>query len=117
MTGNFGSQVGAPSSYCWTGGGKGACQDYPAPSQASSLQVKRGEVVTLKLDADKAPDAESIRPFQGPTRTGYPSSKIDPALQTSLTIDLEPGEWNMDLCATWTGHGQPCWLFRLSVVA
>lgn len=69
----------------------------------------------LVIDADRPPDEESIRPFQG-QRAGYPAQRIDAALETELVIDLDPGTWSMDLCATWHGHGQPiCWLFSLQV--
>jgi hypothetical protein len=110
-----GTQQGAVSSYCWSSGNSTQCVDTVAPNQASALAVKEREKTLLRIDADQGPDDESVRPFQG-SRSGYPSSKIQPALETELTIDLAPGEWMMDVCATWYGHGEPvCWLFRLEV--
>ncbi|HVE91545.1 MAG TPA: hypothetical protein VNE62_04470 [Actinomycetota bacterium] len=109
-----GTQAGAPASYCWTSGAASRCQDFPPPSQPAGLAVRRGEAVLLVVDADRPPDSESIRPFQG-ERNSYPTQQIDPARETTLTIDLDPGEWHVDLCAAWTGNGQPCWLFRIQV--
>lgn len=118
MEAQAGSQEGAVGSFCWTErpGGSGACFDHPPPSQEESLTVRSGEAVLLVIEADRAPDEQSIRPFQG-QRQGHPSQQISPALQTDLTINLPPGEWEMDLCSTWRGHGQPiCWLFEMEVV-
>lgn len=110
-----GMQQGIASSYCWTSPGHSGCHAQGAPSQSSVLIVAKGEVVLLKIDAGRSPNAESIRPFQGGSREGYPSQKIDPALETSLTVDLAPGRWQLDLCATWAGHGNPCWLFEIFI--
>jgi hypothetical protein len=113
-----GAQKGAQSSHCWVyGDGRSACRTYPVPSQSSPLRVRKGESVILSIDAAISPNEEKIRPFQT-SRDGYPQSTIDPALETSLEIDLDEGVWDMDLCATWRGHGPPvCWLFRLEVSA
>jgi len=112
-----GTQTGAPSSYCWSDqvGGPSKCYQYPEPSQPSALSAKSKETALLRISAQIPPDDESVRPFQG-SRSGYPSQQIDPALETDLTINLPPGDWSMDLCATWHGRGQPiCWLFKLHV--
>lgn len=112
-----GTQAGAPHSYCWSAqpGARGECFEHGTPSQGRALSVRSGEVVLLALDADRAPNDETIRAFKG-SRSSYPSQRISPALETELTLDLEPGDWSLDLCATWHGHGEPiCWLFRLSV--
>lgn len=111
-----GTQRGAPNSYCWVyGDGRSECRDTVTPSQPTALAVKKGETVLLRIGAAAPPNEEKIRPFQG-SRSGYPQQAVDPALETSLQIDLDPGVWDMDLCATWRGHGEPvCWLFKLSV--
>ncbi|HVL82379.1 MAG TPA: hypothetical protein VM840_12395, partial [Actinomycetota bacterium] len=97
-------------------GPQGRCQDHPTPDQTYALTVRSRETVLLILDADRAPNQETIRPFQGSDRRAHQPQPVQPALETSLTVDLPAGEWNLDLCATWTGYGQPCWLFRLNVV-
>lgn len=117
ITSGAGAQGGAVGSYCWSEqvGGPSTCYRNDAPEQASVLAVKPSEKVLLRIDATIAPDDESIRPFQG-SRSGYPDQRIDPALETELTIDLPEGTWSMDLCAAWHGRGQPiCWLFKLKV--
>jgi hypothetical protein len=114
-----GVQEGAPASFCWSasGGGPSECYDHPRQEQPQALPVRRGEVALVRLEAARPPDEESVRPFKG-SRSNYPSIDIEAALETELTIDLDPGEWEMDLCATWHGHGQPiCWLFRFQVEA
>lgn len=79
--------------------------------------MRAGETVLLRLDADRRPSEETVRPFQG-SRGEYPAQRIEPALETELRMDLEPGNWSLDLCATWHGHGQPvCWLFTVTVEA
>ncbi|MEA2493103.1 MAG: hypothetical protein QOJ29_1014 [Thermoleophilaceae bacterium] len=117
MTSKAGTQNGSPSSYCWSDqeGGPSKCYTNDQQSPSAALAVKSGEKVVLKIQALIPPDQESVRPFQG-TRSGYPSSQIDPALQTDLTVNLPEGKWSMDLCATWHSRGQPiCWLFSLNV--
>jgi len=117
MTSQAGTQKGAPSSFCWSDqeGGPSTCYTNNQQGQASSLGVKSGEKVVLKIEATIPPDEESVRPFQG-SRSGYPSQTIDPALQTDLTVNLPAGKWSMDLCATWHSRGQPiCWLFAMNV--
>ena len=112
-----GEQRGDVGSYCWSDqvGGPSECFTNDPPTQANALPVKSKETVLLSLDAAIPPNDESVRPFQG-TRSGYPSQRIEPALETDLTIDLPKGTWSMDLCATWHGRGQPiCWLFKLDV--
>lgn len=111
-----GSQAGAPSSFCWSAsaGGHADCRDLPPPVQAEGLSVRRGETVTVEIQATAAPSDASIRPWQGSSE-GVPSQRIEPALVGRLQLDLEPGDWSMDLCATWRGHGKRCWLFRLDV--
>lgn len=112
-----GTQTGAPSPYCWSEqvGGPSRCYDHKEPQQAQALVVKAGEVVLLKIDADIAPNRESIRPWQG-ARSEHPSQSIDPALETDLTVDLPKGTWHMDVCATWHGRGDSiCWLFKLEM--
>jgi hypothetical protein len=111
-----GSQKGDVNSHCWSSqvGGPSACVTEDTPMQASALKVKQKEKVLLRIDAQIPPTGESIRPFQG-TRSGFPDSPIDPALETELTIDLPKGEWSMDLCGEWDGRGQLCWLFKLNV--
>lgn len=88
------------------------------PTQAQGLAVRRGETVTLFIEALVRPTSMTIRPFQG-TRTDYPQKSLEPALESGLVIELDPpGTWDMDLCATWRGHGEAvCWLFRLEVSA
>lgn len=117
ITSHGGTQSGAPSSFCWSDqeGGPSTCYTHDHQDQATSLAVRSGEKVVLKIQASISPDEESIRPFQG-SRSGYPSQNIDPALQTDLTVNLPEGKWSMDLCATWHSRGQPiCWLFALNV--
>jgi hypothetical protein len=117
MTSAAGSQKGAPSSFCWSTeeGGPSTCYTHDQQNQPSSLGVKSGEKVVIRISATISPDEESVRPWQG-TRSGYPSQSIDPALETDLTVNLPAGKWSMDLCATWHNRGQPiCWLFALSV--
>jgi hypothetical protein len=119
MTSAAGTQEGDVSSYCWSEqvGGPSRCYSHDRPHQDKGLLVHKGEKVLLKIDAQIPPDDESVRPFQG-SRSGYPSQRIDPALETELTVDLPEGDWSMDLCATWHGRGQPiCWLFALAVRA
>jgi len=117
MTSQGGTQKGAPSSFCWSDqeGGPSQCYTHDQQSQATSLAVKSGEKVVLKIAATIPPNEESVRPWQG-SRSGYPSQTIDPALETDLTVNLPQGKWSMDLCATWHNRGQPiCWLFALNV--
>jgi hypothetical protein len=117
LTAATGTQKGsAEPPSCWSEqvGGPSSCNDAAAPAPATSLSVKQKEKVLLRIDAKIPPDGESIRPFQG-TRSGYPDNPIDPALETELTIDLPKGEWSMDLCGSWDGRGQLCWLFKVNV--
>jgi len=117
ITSHAGTQQGAPSSFCWSDyeGGQSTCYTHNQQNQATSLGVKSGEKVLLKISAQIPPNEESVRPFQG-SRSGYPAQNIDPALQTDLTVNLPEGKWSMDLCATWHSRGQPiCWLFALNV--
>jgi hypothetical protein len=117
ITSAAGTQKGAPNSYCWSSqvGGPSQCYEYPQPSQPSGLLVASGETVLIRLLAQIPPDNEAARPFRG-TREGYPSQRIDPALETDLKVDLPKGDWSMDLCAAWHGRGEPiCWLFRMQV--
>lgn len=117
VTSQAGRQEGAVSSFCWSDqvGSAARCYRHDEQNQATSLPVRKGEVVLLRIDAHMSPDDESIRPFQG-SRSGYPSQRVEPALETELTINLPEGEWSMDLCAAWHGRGQPiCWLFKLAV--
>ncbi|HYZ91086.1 MAG TPA: hypothetical protein VFA34_01680 [Actinomycetota bacterium] len=117
ITSAAGTQKGNVSSFCWSDqvGAPAKCYSHEQKRQAKGLVVHKGEKVLLRIDAQIAPDDESVRPFQH-SRSGYPSQRIDPALETELTVDLPEGEWSMDLCATWHGRGQPiCWLFALSV--
>lgn len=115
ITAASGTQRGAPNSYCWTSGGQSTCFDNPPPNQPTALAVRQGERTILRIEADRGPDEEAIRPFQG-SRAGYPSTRVEAALETELTIDLRPGEWQMDVCATWFGHGETvCWLYALQV--
>ena len=119
ITSAAGTQTGDPNSFCWSEqvGGPARCYSHDAPSQPAGLLVRPGEHVMLRIAAQIPPDEESVRPFQG-SRSGYPAQRVDPALQTELTVDLPEGDWSMDLCATWHGRGQPiCWLFRLEVRA
>ena len=112
-------QKGSVGSYCWSQqiGGQSQCFTHDTPKQDAALKVKTKEKVNLHIDVQIPPDDESIRPFQG-SRSGYPDQSIQPAQTTELTIDLQPGTWSMDLCATWHGRGQPiCWLFKLNVVS
>lgn len=112
-----GVQEGDVGSYCWSEqvGGPSKCYSNERPSQPTALAVKQKEKVLVSLDAQIAPNDESIRPFQG-TRSGFPDQRVEPALETELTIDLPKGTWSMDLCATWHGRGQSiCWLFKLEV--
>ena len=112
-----GEQRGDVGSYCWSDqvGGPSECFTNDPPAQTNALPVKTKERVLLSLDATIPPNDESVRPFQG-SRSGYPSQRIEPAMETDLTIDLPKGTWSMDLCATWHGRGQPiCWLFKLDV--
>ncbi len=112
-----GTQKGSVSSFCWSDqeGGQSKCYTHDQQAPASALKVKSGEKVLLRIQAQIAPDQESVRPFQG-TRSGYPASQIDPALETDLTVNLPEGKWSMDLCATWHNRGQPiCWLFSLNL--
>lgn len=117
ITSAAGTQKGAPNSHCWSSqqGGPSQCYEYPQPSQPSGLLVASGETVLIRLQAQIPPDNEAARPFRG-TREGYPSQRIDPALETDLKVDLPKGDWSMDLCAAWHGRGEPiCWLFRMQV--
>ena len=119
ITSAAGTQKGDVGSYCWSDqvGAPSQCYHNDDPVQASALKVKQHEKVKLHIDVQIPPDDESIRPFQG-SRSGYPDQSIQPAQSTELTVDLAPGTWSMDLCATWHGRGQPiCWLFKLSVVS
>jgi len=114
-----GTQEGQISSFCWSDqvGGASKCYSHEQPGHTNGLVVTAGEKVMLRLDAQIPPNEESIRPFQG-SRSDFPSQRIDPALETELTIDLPEGAWSMDACATWHGRGQPvCWLFKLDVRA
>lgn len=118
LTSHAGTQNGNVSSFCWSEqvGGPAKCYSHEQRRPEKGLPVHKGEKVLLRIDAQVAPDDESVRPFQH-SRSGYPSQRIDPALETELTVDLPEGEWSMDLCATWHGRGQPvCWLFALSVI-
>lgn len=117
VTSQGGTQEGAPASFCWSEqvGGRTRCRDYAPPTQPGQLVVKSGETVLVRIEAQIPPDDETVRPFKE-SRTGYPSQRIEPALETDLTVDLPKGDWNMDLCATWHGRGDPiCWLFRFDV--
>ncbi len=119
VTSAAGTQEGQISSFCWSDqvGGASECYSHSQPGQPKALAAKTGEKVMLRLDAQISPNEESIRPFQG-SRSNFPSQRIDPALETELTIDLPEGIWSMDVCATWHGRGQPiCWLFKLDVSA
>lgn len=111
-----GTQRGKVNPYCWTPHRGGPSECYGGQSaEPVPLDVVSGEVALLVLDARIPPSEESIRAFQG-SRSGYPANRIDPALTTELTLDLPPGEWSLDVCAAWYGHGEPiCWLFRLRV--
>lgn len=117
ITSAAGTQKGAPNSFCWAAqvGGPSQCYTYPQPSQPSGLLVASGETVLVRLQVQIPPDNEAARPFRG-TREGYPSQRIDPAIETDLKVDLPGGDWSMDLCAAWHGRGEPiCWLFRMQV--
>ena len=117
VTSAAGTQAGDVSSFCWSEqvGAASRCYSHDQPSQPKGLVVRKGERVLLRIDAQIPPDDEAVRPFQG-SRSGYPSQRIDAALETELTVDLPEGDWSMDLCATWHGRGQPiCWLFRFDV--
>lgn len=119
ITSAAGTQAGQISSFCWSDqvGGASECYSHEQPGQPNGLVAKSGEKLMLRLEAQIPPDEESVRPFQG-TRSDFPSQRIDPALETELTIDLPEGIWSMDVCATWHGRGQPiCWLFKLDVSA
>ncbi len=119
VTSAAGTQQGQVSSYCWSEqvGAPAKCYSHEQPGQPKDLVVKHGEKVLLRIDAQIPPNEESIRTFQG-TRSGFESQRIDPALETELTVNLPEGGWSMDLCATWHNRGQPiCWLFELEVVA
>jgi hypothetical protein len=119
VTSAAGTQQGDVSSFCWSEqvGGPSRCYSHDQPAQSKGLVVTSGEKVILRIDAQISPNDESIRPFQG-TRSGHPSHRIDPALETELTLELPEGQWSMDVCATWHGRGQPiCWLFLLDVKA
>lgn len=119
LTSAEGTQEGQVASFCWSEqvGGQSRCYSHDQPGHSSGLVVAPGEETMLRLDAQIPPDDESIRPFQG-SRSDFPSKRIDPALETELTIDLPEGRWSMDVCATWHGRGQPiCWLFALDVRA
>lgn len=115
ITAASGTQQGASSSFCWTSVGYEGCRDFGPPSQPGPLTVANGETVLLKIAAARPPNKESLRPFQGGSREGYPAQDIDPALETSLTVDLAAGGWQLDLCATWNGNGQVCWLFEVFI--
>lgn len=118
ITSSAGRQDGDVASFCWAEqvGGASRCFSHDQPAQPSTLTVRKGEKVLIRIAAGIAPDDESIRPFQG-TRSGSTNQQIAPALETDLTVDLPEGEWSMDLCGTWHGRGQPiCWLFKLDVV-
>ncbi len=117
VTSAAGTQQGAVSSFCWSEqvGGPSRCYTHDQRAPSSGLVVTSGERVLLRIDAHLSPDDESIRPFQG-SRSGFPSQRVDAALETELTVDLPEGPWSMDVCATWHGRGQPiCWLFQLDV--
>ena len=117
ITSAAGTQEGAPNSFCWSTqvGAASSCYEHAEPSQGGKLIVRRSETALLRIEARIPPSEESVRPFQG-SRSGFPAQPVDPALETDLTVDLPPGEWSLDLCATWHGRGQPiCWLFRFDV--
>ncbi len=117
ITSAAGRQSGNVASFCWAEhvGGASKCFSHEQVPPAQPIAVKSGEKTLLRIDTDLDPDDESIRPFEG-SRSGSPSQPIDPARETDLTIDLPKGPWQMDVCATWHGRGQPiCWLFRLDV--
>lgn len=115
ITSQAGTQQGAVQAFTWSSGsGPGEHHGGEDPPSEPIL-VRQGEVTLLTIDADRAPDEEQIRPFQG-TREGAPTTRVAPALTVELTVDLGTGDWSMDVCATWHGHGQPvCWVFRLTV--
>jgi hypothetical protein len=113
-----GRQSGNVASYCWAEHVGGSCKRFNSQQTAPAqpLVVRSGEKTLLRIDVDLDPDDEFVRPFEG-SRSGHPSQPIDPARETDLTIDLPKGPWQMDVCATWHGRGQPiCWLFRLDVI-
>lgn len=112
-----GVQQGRANPHCWTvfRGAPSECSpgDEGAPPP---LTVRSGEVVALVIDAARPPDEASIRAFRG-SRADYPSQKVEPTLRLDLTLDLPEGEWSLDLCAAWYGHGEPiCWVFSFDVV-
>jgi hypothetical protein len=111
-----GSQQGAlSSSGCWLyGDGRNDCSSHPPAQQTAGLAVRKGETIRITIDAPAPPDEETVKAYQG-TRSG-PATPVQPGLTSSLQINLEPGRYDMDLCATWKGHGEAvCWLFRLEV--
>lgn len=113
-----GGQEGSVAPHCWSrGDGRTTCVEDEQTMPVPPLAVARGERVRLRIEAEGPPTEQTIRPFQG-SREGYPEQKLSPALDTALEMILDPGTWEMDVCAAWRGHGRGvCWLFRFEVDA
>lgn len=111
-----GTQQGAPASFCWVyEGGRTTCREYPPPSQPQALVVGRSENVVVRIETTRVPTDQTVRPFQG-RREDYPETKLVPGAEIQVKFDLDPGTWDVDLCARWRGHGDKvCWLFKVEV--
>ena len=111
-----GLRDGERGSYCWPQPeGTTLCVDTiflegPPPP----IAVNRGESLTVEIDAHAAPLLLRANVIEFGTKNAVSSLALDPALETELPLDVEPGVYTVTVSGGWDG-GDIFYAFQVEV--
>ncbi|HVL92430.1 MAG TPA: CAP domain-containing protein [Acidimicrobiales bacterium] len=103
-------------SSCWQPGPSAAlCADvFEFPADASILNVRRGEVVTVRFDAADPPIAARVLRYDAPATEAGSVRELTPSDAVTFTADYPVGLHRIALSTGWA-QGSSSYLFRLNV--